>query len=199
MINTDSKGLKVILKKYRAMVSEYTQAKADMSIILASEEFKLHNIRSNISHIQSQYKKDHLTGCLNRYSLEEDWKTIIKRYNDISVVFFDLDNLKYVNDTLGHDFGDEVLCKICELWNDVQEYGDYIARLGGDEFALIIENYRDDEHLENHVSEFKNKINKPQQIRVSIVSNLCPILYLFSPTCLMNFFIFTTTFRKDKS
>ena len=137
MINADSKGLKVILKKYRAMVSEYTQAKADMSIILASEEFKLHNIRSNINHIQSQYKKDQLTGCLNRYSLEEDWKTIIKRYNDISVVFFDLDNLKYVNDTLGHEAGDIYIKNFADDIKNVISNKDYFYRYGGDEFILI--------------------------------------------------------------
>lgn len=155
MVNADSKDLKVLLKKYRSIVAEYTQAKADMSIILASEEFKLHNIRSNINQIQSQYKKDHLTGCLNRYSLEEDWKAILKKYSEFSLVFFDLDNLKYVNDTLGHEAGDIYIKKFVNDIRETLSSKDYFYRYGGDEFILITR--KDKDFIRDSLVEIRDK------------------------------------------
>ncbi len=54
------------------------------------------------------------------------------------IVYMDLDGFKNVNDSLGHEAGDELLCKIAQLLNVTFRKSDTIARLGGDEFAIII-------------------------------------------------------------
>ncbi len=127
----------------------------------------LHVINQYIKKISKDQKilndianTDYLTGLPNRRHLMKNLKELENGSDKFALIFIDIDNFKKINDTLGHDFGDNVLCKICELWNEVQGKEDYIARLGGDEFALIIKNYTNYEQLENHVARFKNQINK---------------------------------------
>lgn len=57
----------------------------------------------------------------------------------VAVIFFDLDNFKQVNDTLGHEYGDKVLCTVADRMRSCMRQGDTAARLGGDEFTLMIE------------------------------------------------------------
>jgi diguanylate cyclase (GGDEF)-like protein/PAS domain S-box-containing protein len=61
-----------------------------------------------------------------------------------AVLFLDLDNFKTLNDTLGHDVGDQMLVEVAQRLNDAVREGDTIARLGGDEFVLLLEELSDD-------------------------------------------------------
>jgi len=86
---------------------------------------------------------DHLTGLGNRQALEEALDEAVDRADPygqerIAVLMLDLDGFKQVNDSLGHDRGDEVLKEIARrLHANVFEY-DTAARVGGDEFAIVL-------------------------------------------------------------
>lgn len=85
---------------------------------------------------------DPLTGLANRrYFLERMQLEMerLRRYKrSFSFAYCDLDNFKKVNDTLGHETGDLLLCTIAEtLWHHFRKT-DLVARLGGDEFALLL-------------------------------------------------------------
>ena len=56
----------------------------------------------------------------------------------LALFFVDIDNFKQVNDTQGHDMGDQVLMQVAETMRSVTREGDLLARLGGDEFCLCI-------------------------------------------------------------
>ncbi len=58
--------------------------------------------------------------------------------NMFGILYMDLDGFKSVNDSLGHEAGDELLCRVAELLNKICRKSDTIARLGGDEFGIII-------------------------------------------------------------
>jgi diguanylate cyclase (GGDEF)-like protein len=88
---------------------------------------------------------DDLTGLLNR----RGWRMAAERElaragrdgSSIALVILDLDRLKEINDTLGHDEGDRALCNIAERMRSAFRAGDVLARLGGDEFgALLMDN-----------------------------------------------------------
>jgi diguanylate cyclase (GGDEF)-like protein len=87
--------------------------------------------------------RDTLTGLANRAALAEHLNVAFaqhggRRQGRESVLFIDVDDFKYVNDSLGHDVGDELLVQLaCRLQECVRE-GDLVARLGGDEFAIIV-------------------------------------------------------------
>ncbi|TYK64971.1 EAL domain-containing protein [Colwellia echini] len=96
---------------------------------------------------------DPLTGLPNRLLFQDRLQQSIalaKRHiQKFAVFFLDLDNFKIVNDTMGHDAGDELLKKVALMLSDIGRETDTVSRLGGDEFAFI-----------------NNKINKAEDAMV---------------------------------
>ncbi|MBA3067276.1 MAG: EAL domain-containing protein [Hyphomonas sp.] len=86
---------------------------------------------------------DGLTGLPNRITLQEHLEKIVRKppapHTVRALLWMDLDNFKWVNDTLGHPAGDELLRQVAGRINEMVETTDMVARLGGDEFALIVE------------------------------------------------------------
>ena len=92
------------------------------------------------------YLADHdsLTGLYNRRRFQEELAhqiALAQRFgHDSALLFIDLDEFKYVNDTLGHRSGDEYLIRVARLLKGSLREVDVIGRLGGDEFAVILPN-----------------------------------------------------------
>ena len=97
--------------------------------------------------IQYQANHDSLTGLTNRYLFNDRLKHALKkakRNNSIlAVLFIDLDHFKQVNDSYGHDMGDQLLVEVTSLLNKTVRAEDTIARMGGDEFVIMIEDFKD--------------------------------------------------------
>jgi diguanylate cyclase (GGDEF)-like protein len=85
---------------------------------------------------------DHLTGLLNRRGWNEATRRELVRAQrnrtPIGIVAIDLDDLKQINDTMGHDAGDRVLQDTADRLRAAVRGGDVVARLGGDEFATLL-------------------------------------------------------------
>jgi diguanylate cyclase (GGDEF)-like protein len=86
---------------------------------------------------------DSLTGLPNRVTMQEHLEKVMRKPqapNTVRALLWgDLDNFKWVNDTLGHPAGDELLRQVSARLNVMAEKTDIVARLGGDEFAMVIE------------------------------------------------------------
>jgi diguanylate cyclase (GGDEF)-like protein/PAS domain S-box-containing protein len=87
---------------------------------------------------------DYLTGLPNRRLLIEQLSKIVPRSERArqfgAVLFIDLDNFKLLNDTLGHDVGDQLLREVAERLRHTVRESDLLSRLGGDEFVVVLEN-----------------------------------------------------------
>lgn len=85
---------------------------------------------------------DALTGAANKRTFEErmreEFSYCIRNHVALSLVLFDIDHFKKVNDTYGHPTGDYVLTHICDLAKTIIRNEDILARYGGEEFALIL-------------------------------------------------------------
>ncbi len=86
--------------------------------------------------------RDHITGLPNRahflQKLEQERLTSVEGNTDLTVLFIDLDRFKAVNDTLGHQVGDELLAEVSRRITTCIRPTDTAARLGGDEFAVAL-------------------------------------------------------------
>ncbi len=106
---------------------------------------------------------DILTGLPNRRKFNDYVTRLILDCNNESykfaLIMVDIDDFKNINDSVGHDAGDEVLCQVVERWKMVQENNDFIARLGGDEFIIIIENYTSKNELNHRIKKYCSAIS----------------------------------------
>ncbi len=91
--------------------------------------------------IQARATTDHLTGLHNRrgfLTLAGQQLKIAKRAGNVMLLLYaDLDDLKWINDNLGHARGDEAIVEAAEVLGEVFREADILARLGGDEFAVL--------------------------------------------------------------
>jgi diguanylate cyclase (GGDEF)-like protein len=90
---------------------------------------------------------DHLTGIPNRMlfgdRLMQACREALRNDTMVGLLFVDVDHFKQINDTLGHSFGDLLLCAVAKRLQSCAREADTIARLGGDEFAILMDNLKD--------------------------------------------------------
>lgn len=121
---------------------------------------------------------DELTGLYNRrgfITLAEQQLKISKRNNLKLLLFYmDMDNLKWINDNLGHNEGDAALIATVNIIKKTFRESDIIARMGGDEFALLARDASEKDaetckdHLANNMSAYNSQSNHPYKLSISI-------------------------------
>jgi diguanylate cyclase (GGDEF)-like protein/PAS domain S-box-containing protein len=84
---------------------------------------------------------DELTGLFNRRGFmalaDKLIKISVRDKNDLLLIYIDFDNLKWINDSLGHSVGDQAIVETATLLSDTFRLADVVARLGGDEFVIL--------------------------------------------------------------
>jgi two-component system, cell cycle response regulator len=88
--------------------------------------------------LQALALTDELTGIANRRALFRAGADILNSDRQLTVVLFDLDAFKQINDTFGHLSGDRILADVASLFDANTRFGDMIGRYGGDEFVLLL-------------------------------------------------------------
>lgn len=118
-----------------------------------------------------QYKMEHdeLTGTLNRTAFNRVTKLLEDNLTPFALILLDIDNFKTINDTHGHDVGDEVLSQLITALNEKMRSVDKIFRIGGDEFAIIMNRIT----LEQ-ANRVKSLINQVNEITMSDMNDVPP-------------------------
>jgi len=99
-------------------------------------------LRASADRDRHQATHDALTGLPNwellRDRLEQGLAAATRSEHEIALLLIDLDRFKEINDSLGHTYGDKLLCQVGPRLQSVLRDGDTVARLGGDEFAVLL-------------------------------------------------------------
>lgn len=130
-------------------------------------------------------EQDPLTGLSNRYSFDQSLRAAIprtRRYGlNLALLLLDLDNFKLINDSHGHDVGDQTLRIVAQRLNGVTRDGDILCRLGGDEFAVLAFQIGNDDTIHQLAERLLAAAARPVEIggavlpvTVSIGIALCP-------------------------
>ncbi|HSH72279.1 MAG TPA: EAL domain-containing protein [Methylophilaceae bacterium] len=123
--------------------------------------------------IWKQANFDTLTGLPNRRMFHNRLAQEIKKANrtnqPIALIYLDMDRFKEVNDSLGHDMGDNLLIEAAQRLNSCVRQTDSVARLGGDEFTVIMSELDDFKSVERVTQEILEKLSSPYQLGIETV------------------------------
>ncbi|MEH6728801.1 MAG: diguanylate cyclase, partial [Hyphomicrobiales bacterium] len=116
-------------------------------------------------HLEKLSFYDDLTGLANRalfYDRLEQGCELAKREGRLlPILMMDLDRFKEINDTMGHDIGDQVLQEVAKRLKETLRHSDTVARLGGDEFAALLPSALEQEGVDIVVQKLVDAVGKP--------------------------------------
>jgi len=148
--------------QYVAVFSDITERK--------QREAELHRLANS----------DTLTGLPNRAQFMQKLRELVSRKIEHALLVFDLDNFKKINDSLGHELGDSLLCKLADRLSSYSKYRGKLYRLGGDEFAIMLDQTNDLHHITSLAKELLALINQPllvNQHELVITSSVGIVLF----------------------
>ncbi len=136
-------------------IMRYQDGESDWGLILDSTD----EINEKII-IKKERDLDFLTGLYGKRAFFEQLNALSQRADKIKkavVIMFDLDNLKYVNDTWGHETGDKFIFAAASVLHRCDYHHKLCSRLSGDEFAMILYGADDYIQLEKHLEQIKEQ------------------------------------------
>lgn len=152
MLNNDNE-----ISHYVAAFSDITQRK--------NTEQELRNL-SNI---------DPLTKLPNRSYFQYAHRNLIRRKEPHALLTMDVDNFKKINDSMGHDEGDKLLCMIAERIDNRIDCQHLLCRLGGDEFALLLEDINDISMITQVLYDIEGAMQAPMELNGETLVMSCSI------------------------
>ena len=149
---TGGRELRLVLRSYckdgswfwnmlHAMPLRQEAGESTHSLVMADD---VSNGRSVVEHLERRAHHDQLTGLPNRYVLSDRLDQAISQAQQdggwFALVFVDVNHFKQINDSLGHDVGDELLRLVAARLAHCVRTDDTVSRVGGDEFVLLLPN-----------------------------------------------------------
>ncbi len=144
---------------------EVVQALAALTATALRNIRLVEEIRRSEEKLAYQAYHDPLTDLANRARFQERVVHALQRTerepDTVAVLFFDLDDFKTVNDSLGHQEGDRLLVAAAERLLNATRGSDTVARLGGDEFAVLLENVRNEADMRTVAGRINQALRSP--------------------------------------
>ena len=172
---TDRKGYESKLQmSYQELESTYEELTA-LQDELVEQYNKVVENQALLQTSEEKYRllayNDVLSGLPNRLSLTEALKKFIKDHSGghAALFFLDIDNFKYINDTMGHTFGDELLVKVGERLLELSDDRSRHFRFGGDEFVILFQDNKGFEEVTAYAHSLVQGFKEPFQLNASIV------------------------------
>jgi diguanylate cyclase (GGDEF)-like protein/PAS domain S-box-containing protein len=139
---------------------------------------------------------DELTGLYNRRGffnlIDHQLRIAMRQKKSLLMLYADMDNLKYINDTFGHKEGDRVLSDTAFILKETYRDSDIVARIGGDEFVVFPVGTSEDHidtivnRLQKNIEEYNAKSNKGYVMSISVGVSICDPEYEESVDALLS-------------
>ncbi len=173
---------RVLIRK-KELIEQMRYQAENTEHLAAEHSIQIEKITAELQH---QATHDALTGLPNRILLIDRIQQAMaqaKRYGmHAGILFFDIDNFKLVNDSLGHNAGDTVLKEVSKRLLQVVRESDTLARLSGDEFIAVFVCQPQEDHFITVANNFMRQLKKPYQIKNQAVSLTASIGISIYPT-----------------
>ncbi len=165
------------IKIINSSKTELTELKKQNLIIIAVKnvdvEVRLDMVfRANFEEIEKKATKDMMTGVKNKASYEEKYQELQQMIEfgeqlEFAIVMCDVNGLKHVNDTLGHEAGDQLIKDVCHIVSTVYTHSP-VYRIGGDEFVVILQetDYQNRDALEKNIRQHAS--SNPQNVSFAV-------------------------------
>ncbi len=149
--------------------NDMTEALNKTHVELREQQAELeHRVAERTEQLHHLAHHDPLTGLPNRRELEKHLTATIDLARThgscAAAIYLDVDNFKTINDSLGHQFGDRVLCAIGARLLEVAGPRGFLARLGGDEFTLVVDELESGAAAEDRVRQIMWAFQKPVRV-----------------------------------
>lgn len=160
----------LLILRYRQLNQHRTEI-TDKNIELA---FINEQLEAQTEAAQHMANHDLLTGLPNRSHLLNRLEHAIdlasRQKNQVAIFFIDLDRFKYVNDSLGHHIGDELLRQVGSKIHERLRSTDTLARIGGDEFVVILESFEDEQSPARIAQDIISTIQQPYSVMGHVIN-----------------------------
>lgn len=180
MTQTVIKGIEIGVNDYFMIPVENNELKARVTTQLKRKKY-IDNLKKDLEKNFNLAIKDSLTNLFNKRYFENHIKSMIDECKNLDksliLMMIDIDKFKLINDSYGHQFGDEVIQIVADILTKTLRVTDLIARYGGDEFIIAISSINKESELniaerlrsavENHKLKIPNQ-NKMIQLTLSI-------------------------------
>ena len=163
-----TKGLELGVNDYIIMPVDYNEIEARVKTQIRRKKYQ-DALKSNYQKTISRAITDALTGLYNRHYLNTHLDNMVRQAlnnnKSLSLMIMDMDHFKQVNDTYGHDVGDQVLKQLSEIIINTVRSADLAARFGGEEFVILMP--ETDVKQANDVAERIRKLVENTDMKVS--------------------------------
>jgi len=191
------KGLVSLRKKEEIKKTQAAQKSIEkLNQRINTVEKKAKKLSKKAKEYQKAAMRDGLTGLFSRSAFDIKIKESLDAYkehkNNFSIIMFDVNKFKEINDTLGHVAGDKVLKKVAECLVETFRKDDFIARYGGDEFIVIIDDLTEEmsnERIFNfnqHLKKRRFVSHKHGEINMSVSAGTAIILESDTPETIID-------------
>lgn len=156
-------------------ITNMFNSEREMKTLIKELEIAYVDIKSSEKVNKHLAHHDTLTGLLNRLAFLEKLSEAIYlakiEGTQLAVLFLDLDGFKEINDTYGHECGDQILIIFAERLQSALRNKEIIARLGGDEFIIVIPNLMNEKEVAYTAARLIEVINAPCPINGNVVTS----------------------------
>ncbi|MFN8523790.1 MAG: EAL domain-containing protein [Chloroflexota bacterium] len=140
----------------------------ELDCLARSVNYLAERVQQQVSQLKAQAFRDALTGLPNRALFADRLGQAMSRRREdertVGVLFVDIDNFKLVNDSLGHELGDDLLITVAQRIQSVIRPKDTVSRLGGDKFTVLLEDLREDRDAIRSARRIQERVREPIEL-----------------------------------